>query len=830
MFIERESRKNVKGLTSFIDHFAVVADGVVLTSTGLYVAGWEFVGQDMDALAPEESWQMANRLASKFRLGSGWTVQCDLIRGEFSEYCPDADWPDPVSYLIEQERKNRFSIEGEAATRLSRYFLTLSYEPALHGGRRAARRMFSTDDQGREGPGEKALGLFQKRVAEVDSLLQSNLSEVKRLRSTQRIVGNTFDLFLQYIRHCITGEDYPFALPETPIYLNQYLATDDFTGGAEPQLGDPLNELVPGKRIAVIALDGFPDFSFAGILRELDSVPFNFRYCQQAQLLDEQEAKEEHQANKSKWSFKKTPPMKKLSPIKVGEMTVDGFAAEMEQDAARAMSAAEHGKEIFVRFSAKVIVMESDPDRLKLAVGQIMRVIKYHCGFSCRIETVNAVAAWLATFPGQHYKERRSFLVNTSNMVHMMPLSAPFRGHRFNPSQYFPPKSPPLFYGVTSGGSPYRFHAHVSDVGHQLVVGPIGSGKTTWLATGITQWFRFADAQVFAFDKKKTLYTLCQAMGGDFYDLSPDNPEMKLCPLQDLETPGDKDRAAQWIELLLVQNDLRVSHGIRNSIQATIELLSGHRGGGRSLTDFQMAINSSEVKDALQVYVGGILDGDSDTISMSRFCVFEMDELYRLDKKTMNGALFYIFGKIQRRLSSNIPTLVTVDEFREALEHPMAAKAFDEFLFEGRKLNMAVWLVVQELSKVLASPLKNAVIQQCFTKVCLPNPQAIFEGAGDYEALGLNATDRDMIAHAEPKNHYYVTSPDGKRMISLELGRVALSFLAASSERDRALIDALIAREGAQWPAAWLRMRGLADWAELHESLSSTAKEAAMYA
>ena len=830
MFLSSEVRREVKGLSDLIDYFALVADGVVLTSTGLYVAGWEFVGPDMDALSVEESWQIAHRLASKFRLGRGWTVQCDLIRAEHQEYCREtANWPDPVSYLIERERRSRFLLTGEAAPRLSRYFLALSYEPALRGAKRAARWVFSSAKDGREGPGEQALALFQKRISEIDSLLRSQLRSVSRLRSAER-GEQIYDDFLRYARRCVTGEDFPFAVPENPIFLNQYLATDDFTGGSEPQLGDPLNELIPGKHIAVIAVDSFPEKSFAGILRELDSIPFNFRYCQQAQLLDEQEAKETHEANKGKWGFKKTKTSQKLSPIKVGETrVVDGFAAEMELDASVAMSAAEHGREIFVRFSAKVVVMETDPAVLKRAVEEIVRVVRYRCGFSCRVETVNAVAAWLATFPGHHYKEPRTFLINTANMVHMMPLSAPFRGHRRNPSPFFPNNSDPLFYGVTSGGTPYRFNSYVSDVGHTLITGPNGSGKTTLLGLSIVQFFRYPGAQVFAFDKKKTLYTLCQAMGGDFYDINPDNSAAQLCPLQDLETAGAREWASQWIELLVEQNDLKVTPAVRNQIKATIEDLSESLGG-RSLQDFYMAVPSREVKEALQVYLNGILDGQRDNLSMSRFCVFEMDALYRLDKKTMNGALFYIFARIRRRLSSSIPTLVTVDEFREALSHPMAAKYFDEFLFEGRKLNMAVWLVLQELSKVLNSPLKNAVLQQCFTKICLPNPQAVADGASDYEALGLNALDRELIAHAEPKAHYYVTSEDGKRMISLELGQVALAFLGASNDRDRAAVDALIAREGETWPVAWLQSRGLSDWAELLFRSMDAAKETAVYA
>ena len=834
MILKAEGKKHDKRFADLIDYFALVGDGIVLTSTGVYVAGWEFAGQDMDSLGVEDCWEIANRIANKLRLGSGWTIHCDLIRREHQEYCPEtSNWPDPVSYLIERERRGRFALTGTAAPRLSRYFLALSYEPEVRSARQAARWLFSSEEKG-EGAGAKALDQFEKGLAAVDSLLRSNLRGVRRLQSKQCPVGDSQQLcdeFLQYIRYAITSEDYPFAIPEDPSFLNQYFATDDFTGGAEPQLGDPLNELIPGKHIAVLAIDGFPEKSFTGILRELDALPFDFRYCQQAQLLDEQEAKDKHQANMSKWSFRKSPPLKRLSPIKVGDnnVVVDSFAAEMELDARRAMSLAEHGKETFVRFSAKVILMESDPEKIKLALEAIVRTVKYHCGFSCRLESINAVAAWLASFPGQHSKDQRTFLINTQNMVHMMPLSAPFRGHASNPSKYFPPNSPPLFYAVTSGGTPYRFHSHVSDVGHQLIVGPTGSGKTTWQALGITQFFRYPNAQVFAFDKKKTLYTLSKAMGGDFYEISPDNKTTQLCPLQDLGTQRERDWAAQWIELLLDQNDLKVTPAMRNQIKTTIKDLSG-ASHQRSLTDFYMAVNSIPVKEALEFYLDGILDGSHDTLSMSRFCVFEMDELYRLDKKTMNGALFYIFARIQRRLSSSIPTLVAVDEFREALSHPMAAKYFDDFLYEGRKLNMSVWLVLQDLSKVLASPLAATVLQQCHTKVCLPNPQAIAEGAADYETLGLNARDREMIAHAEPKAEYYVTSPDGKRMIALELGQVALSFLAASDDDHRALVDALIKRDGDGWPAAWLRLRGLSDWSDLYKELALPAKERAAYA
>ncbi len=44
------------------------------------------------------------------------------------------------------------------------------------------------------------------------------------------------------------------------------------------------------------------------------------------------------------------------------------------------------------------------------------------------------------------------------------------------------------------------FSLHVGDVGHTLVVGPTGAGKSVLLAVMALQFRRYANSQVFAFD------------------------------------------------------------------------------------------------------------------------------------------------------------------------------------------------------------------------------------------------------------------------------------------------------------------------------------------
>jgi ABC-type multidrug transport system fused ATPase/permease subunit len=130
--------------------------------------------------------------------------------------------------------------------------------------------------------------------------------------------------------------------------------------------------------------------------------------------------------------------------------------------------------------------MERSMEALRDAAQTITTKLR-RCGFGSRIETVNAVSAWLGSFPGHQYKEPRQLVINTANLSHMMPLSQPWRGHEFNPSKYFPRQSPSLFYATTAGGAPYRFHCHVEDVGHTLVVGPTGAGKTSLVGLGMQE-------------------------------------------------------------------------------------------------------------------------------------------------------------------------------------------------------------------------------------------------------------------------------------------------------------------------------------------------------
>jgi len=81
-----------------------------------------------------------------------------------------------------------------------------------------------------------------------------------------------------------------------------------------------------------------------------------------------------------------------------------------------------------------------------------------------------------------------------------------------------------------------------------------------------------------------------------------------------------------------------------------------------------------------------------------------------------------------------------------------------------------------------------------------------------------------MIQTSLPKREYYVISPLGRRLISLGLGAVGLAFVGVNGREERQRAEKVMAASGERWQAAWLRLRGIPDWAEYYETLIETER------
>ena len=207
------------------------------------------------------------------------------------------------------------------------------------------------------------------------------------------------------------------------------------------------------------------------------------------------------------------------------------------------------------------------------------------------------------------------------------------------------------------------------------------------------------------------------------------------------------------------------------------------------------------------------------------FITFEMQHLMDMGEKAIVPVLLYLFRQIEKRLDGS-PTLVILDEGWLYLQHELFRERVRQWLRTLRKANAAVVLATQSISDIYNSPIRDVVLESCPTKILLPNTEALNPASRDfYDHLGLNDREIEMVQNGEPKRDYYWVSPLGRRMISLGLGEVALSFVGVNGAEQRRAVEMLMETYPDRWQSEWLRARGLAEWAGYYEQLEAQKKE-----
>ena len=83
-----------------------------------------------------------------------------------------------------------------------------------------------------------------------------------------------------------------------------------------------------------------------------------------------------------------------------------------------------------------------------------------------------------------------------------------------------------------------------------------------------------------------------------------------------------------------------------------------------------------------------------------------------------------------------------------------------------------------------------------------------------YRMMGLNDNQIEIIRTARLKRDYYITSPDGSRLVDMALGPAVLAFAGATGETDVREVNRLEELHGAEWPYVHLKNKGV-DYAEL---------------
>jgi type IV secretion/conjugal transfer VirB4 family ATPase len=793
-------------LTDYLPWAGLIAPGIVLNKDGAFQRSMEFRGPDLDSSTPSELMGVTARLNNALRrFGSNWCLHVEARRASAPGY-PDSSWPDAVSWLIDEERRQVFETAG--ARFESRYFLTFAWLPPAERQGRIENVLFEGGERPAGGVDYQLhLGSFVDRTDQLMALLETMMPLARWLSDEET---------LTYLHDCISDRPHRVAVPSTPFHLDALLPDAALIGGLAPKLGT--------KHLRVISVRSFVAETEPGLLDALNRLPISYRWVTRFLPLDREEARKELEKIRKRWFSQRVGlgAMLRAALFKDEPVLQDNAAANHAADADAALQ--ELGADAIGAGYATLTITVADEDENAAdeAVRQIQQVAD-GLGFVTQVETVNAIEAWLGSLPGSAYADVRRPILLTPSLAHLLPTSAVWAGPERNAHL----GGPPLMLTATDGATPFRLDLHAGDVGHTMIVGPTGAGKSVLLATLVAQWRRYPGAQVYLFDKGRSARAAILGMGGDFFDLGEDGA-LGLQPLERIDDATERAWALDWIAGLIAAANVAVTPELRAELWRALEILGQRPPEDRTLTLYMALVQDASVRAALHPFThagphGRLLDHDQTSLGYGAVQAFEMDDLMRrpLAAGAVLSALFHV---LERRFDGSA-TLLVLDEAWLFLKDAYFAAQVQDWLKTLRKKNVAVVFASQELADVEASPIASTIIEACLTRIFLPNDRAREpRSRAFYERLGLNNRQIALIANATPKRDYYLVARDGCRLFELGLGPATLAFVGASRPEDHTLMDRVLAEaDGQSFAAAWLEARGLRDAARAVRRFESQA-------
>lgn len=791
----RKRRDNRRGLPDLLNYAFLEDAHVLIMKDGARLAAFECHGPDLNSASDAEldaHRALANR--ALLRLDEGFAYQIDFVRFPSAPY-PERIFADPVSGMIGHEGALHYQQEGrhyESRTVLAVACQKLSEIQARLGS------AFVT------GTREREREWFNQQIAD----FADAMSPVWKLTPLDA------DALLSYLTSCINGYECRVRAPRGSVPLDMVLGNQQFVTGSEPAIGP--------RHIRVISLAGLPPHSHAELATFFAEMPLAFRYSIRGLPQGLRASVGQLSVVRRNWFQKRKGPRALLSES-FGSGSGSAFdnqhAVKMAADADEAITEAEGGDVRFCYATMKIVLTAPTRNEVREQARVVFKACQ-NMGFDPRLETHNATEAWLGSLPIHGWYDVRKPLVSTRNLADIMPLTSVWSGLATNPCPYYPPNTPALCYGATTGGTPWRLNLHVADTGHTLIIGPTGSGKSVALGTIVANFRAVPEGQVFFFDKGYSAYVLTHALGGDHLDLGED--AVPLQPLARIDDPTDRmqtlDLIQSWIEL----QKMPILPRHVKALQRALTLVAEGPVSQRTITNLMTQVQDAEVRDGLSPLslagpLGRFLDADEDVTLTHDFMTFELETLMGMGPKVTIPVLTYLFHRIEQRLDGR-PTLIVIDEAWLVLANETFGTKLEEWLRTFRKKNAAVVLATQSLSEIANSSNRDVVLESCPTKIYLPNVEGRAPQTRElYRRFGLTDRQIEIVAEAAPKRDYYYTSPLGRRLFQFSLGPAALAFIGAGGKDDVVTARGMMADYRDGWTSAWLMRAGLTDWAKYLE-------------
>ena len=442
------------------------------------------------------------------------------------------------------------------------------------------------------------------------------------------------------------------------------------------------------------------------------------------------------------------------------------------------------------------------------ALGQNMsvaRAVLSEGGMVAAREDLALEAAYWSQLPCNFAMRPRPALITSRNYAAMSPYHTFPVGKRSGNHW-----GPAVCMLKTESRSPYYFNFHVADIGHTLIIGPTGAGKTVLLNFLLSQAEKLG-ARQFLVDKDRGAEIYVRAAGGTYLTLQNGRPT-GFAPLKALAMdPRGRSWLGKWLRLLVSDPGQRLSSQDEDALDAALSALERIPQEERSLSVLRSMLPSTKLEGIgprLDRWCEGgeygwVFDGERDELSLDvKLAGFDMTDFLENDF-IRPSVMSYLFERIDMVIDGR-PAIIVIDEFWKALGDPGFTSFAQDGLKTYRKRNAMMLFATQSPVDALRASISHTIIEQCSTKILLPNPGAQREQY--VEGLAISEKEFELIKTklSAESRRFLVKQGHNSVVAELDLGAMDNALAVLSGRASTVELVSRLREELGDDPAVWL--------------------------
>ncbi len=445
------------------------------------------------------------------------------------------------------------------------------------------------------------------------------------------------------------------------------------------------------------------------------------------------------------------------------------------------------------------VALHGELEEIERLDGDVRRLFAAHDAKVIR-EGYGQLPAWFARLPAQPSRRQvRRVFVSAGLAACLAPVFGPPRGNRT--SRHLDRE--PLAVFETPWRTAYRYDLFTGDVGHTLILGATGSGKSFALNFLLVESLKY-DPRILILDLGGSYRWLTRFLGGRYLELAPGEaePTLRLQPFALPPTTRTFQFLTGWVLRLLKLGGYEASGADTSEIRARIEDLYALGPERRTLSVLAGSLPST-MWPALSRWTeggawGAFFDNMPSGAADIEFRDWQVIDLAGAVEHAdlCEAALSYLLERMRLEIEDPAETarlkLMVVDEAWRYMQDPAVLNYLAEAAKTWRKKNAALVLATQSAVDVTGTPGASALLESIPTKLFLANPELPAEAGALFR---LNESEVAQVRELTPKRELYLRRPDEAAVLRLEVDPESY-WLYTSSPLDAERRAEAVARHG----------------------------------